>query len=201
MIIGICGFQSSSKDTIGDLLVNKYCFKKLSFAAVIKDILSIMFGWSRDKLEGLTEEDRKWREQIDPWWAKTLDMPQLTPRYVLQYFGTDLFRKHWHPDIWVKVVESQLNKYENIVITDCRFENEINLIRQYGGKLIHIYRKLPSWFNDYKAGKDSIEAIQLHPSETSWIRQHFDYEINNNGTIIELHNKISDIIFRCHNHF
>jgi hypothetical protein len=201
MIIGICGFQSSGKDTVGDLLVNKYCFKKLSFASIIKDILSIMFGWSRDKLEGSTKEDREWRETVDTWWANKLNMPQLSPRYVMRYFGTDLFRNHWHPDIWVKVVECQMSKYENIVITDCRFENEINMIKQYGGKLIHIYRELPHWFNDYKTGKDSIESSQLHPSEISWIRHPFDYEIHNNSTLMDLSNKISDIMFRCYNHF
>ena len=49
-----------------------------------------MFGWPRDKLEGLTKEDREWREQVDYWWSETLNMPQLTPRYVMQYFATDL---------------------------------------------------------------------------------------------------------------
>jgi hypothetical protein len=86
MIVGICGFQSSGKDTIAELLINEYGFKKLSFAGALKDVLSVIFGWSREKLEGLTKEDREWREQIDIWWSKTLDMPQLTPRYALQYF-------------------------------------------------------------------------------------------------------------------
>ena len=152
MIIGICGFQSSGKDTIADLLIKEYGFKKLSFAGALKDVVSIIFGWPREKLEGLTKEDREWREQIDCWWSKTLEMPLLSPRYVLQYFGTDLFRNQWHPDIWVKVVENQLKNYENIVISDCRFENEINLILRYGGKIMNVYRELPSWFNKYKIG-------------------------------------------------
>ena len=86
MIIGICGFQSSGKDTIADLLISQYGFKKISFGGALKDVVSIIFGWPRDKLEGLTEEDREWREKVDYWWATTLKMPQLTPRYVLQYF-------------------------------------------------------------------------------------------------------------------
>jgi hypothetical protein len=125
MIIGICGFQSSGKDTIAELLINEYGFKKLSFAGALKDVVSVIFGWSREKLEGLTKEDREWREQIDVWWSKTLDIPQLSPRYALQYFGTELFRNHWHPDIWVKVVENKLTNMakeeENVIITDCRF--------------------------------------------------------------------------------
>jgi len=195
MIIGICGFQSSGKDTVADLLIKKHGFKKLSFASALKDIISIIFGWSRDKLEGLTKEDREWRESIDTWWAKTLQMPQLSPRYVLQHFGTELFRNHWHPDIWVKVVEKQLENYRNVVITDCRFENEINMLIRYGAKIIHIHRNMPKWFNEYKIGINSEESKQIHPSEKEWIRCYYDYELENNGTIEELYTNIKDILF------
>ena len=198
MIVGICGFQSSGKDTIAELLINEYGFKKLSFAGALKDVLSVIFGWSREKLEGLTKEDREWREQIDVWWSKTLDMPQLSPRYALQYFGTELFRNHWHQDIWVKVVENKLTnmvKEEgNVVITDCRFENEINLIKTYGGTIINVYRNMPQWFTDYKNGIDVEEVKLLHRSETEWIRCQADTIIENTGTIEELYTKVKYIL-------
>jgi hypothetical protein len=198
MIIGICGFQSSGKDTIAELLINEYGFKKLSFAGALKDVLSVIFGWSREKLEGLTKEDREWREQIDIWWSKTLDMPQLTPRYALQYFGTELFRNHWHPDIWVKVVENKLinmvKEEENVIITDCRFENEINLIRNYGGQIINVYRNMPQWFTEYKNGIEVEEVNLLHRSETEWIRCQVDTVIENNGTIEELYTRVKYIL-------
>jgi hypothetical protein len=198
MIIGICGFQSSGKDTIGEFLINKYGFKKLSFAGALKDIVSIMFGWSRDKLEGVNKEDREWREVVDPWWSEQLQMPNLTPRYVLQYFGTDIFRKYFHQDIWIKIVENQLIKFieynQNIVITDCRFKNEIDLISQYGGKIIHVYRNLPYWFEDYKKGIEFEEVKKLHPTETAWIKNKMDYDIENDKTKEELYKKIENII-------
>lgn len=198
MIIGICGFQSSGKDTIAEVLINEYGFKKLSFAGSLKDVVSVIFGWSREKLEGLTKEDREWREQIDVWWSKTLDMPQLSPRYALQYFGTELFRNHWHPDIWVKVVENKLTNMvkenENVVITDCRFENEINLIRVYGGTIINVYRNMPQWFTEYKNGKHVEEVQLLHRSETEWIRCQSDTIVENNGTIEELYTKVKYIV-------
>lgn len=193
-IIGICGFQSSGKDTIAEILINKYGFVKLSFACIIKDIVALLFDWPRDRLEGLTKEDRQWREQVDEWWSSSLKMPNLTPRYVLQYFGTELFRKHWHQDFWVKVLEKKLTKYENIVITDCRFENEINLIIEYGGKIIQVQRNLPNWFETYKNGIDVEEAKKLHPSETNWIRCRNDYIIDNNGTIGELNIQVENMI-------
>lgn len=195
MIIGICGFQSSGKDTIANYLINHYGFKKLSFAGALKDIVSIIFSWPRDKLEGLTMEDRLWREQVDEWWSKTLNMPNLTPRFVLQYFGTDLFRNHWHQDIWVKVLERKLLEHEHIVVTDCRYDNEINLLRVHGGKIIHIYRNMPEWFDNYKNnGIIAEEMKKLHVSETGWIKSECDFVIENNGTLEELQNKIISIM-------
>jgi hypothetical protein len=191
MIIGICGFQSSGKDSIASFLVNKYGFKQLSFASALKDIISIIFNWSRNKLDGLTLEDRLWREEIDVYWAKTYNIPYLTPRYVLQYFATDLFRKHFHEDIWVNIIGTTLNKYKNIVISDCRFINEINMIIKNGGQILHVHRNLPEWFNIYKNGEYVEQINNIHCSETQWIRCNFNYEINNYGTIDELNEKIS----------
>jgi hypothetical protein len=194
MIIGICGFESSGKDTVAEYLIKEYGFKRLSFASTIKDIVSIMFNWPRDKLEGLTKEDREWREQIDPWWSESLKMPYLSPRYVLRYFGTDLFRAHFHPNIWVKIIENKLNKYNNIVISDCRFKNEINMLLKYGGKIIQVHRNMPKWFYNFRQGEDVDEIKQLHISETEWIRCHNDYELTNDGTIEELHNNVKYIM-------
>jgi dephospho-CoA kinase len=194
MILGICGFQSSGKDTVADYLINNYGFKKLSFAGALKDIVAIMFSWSREKLEGLTKEDREWREEIDIWWEKSLDIPNLTPRYVLQHFGTDLFRNHWHKDIWVKILEKKLSDYENIVVTDCRFENEINILKKYGGKILHIHRKMPEWYFRCREGEEVEELKYIHPSETQWIRCHCDYNINNDESIEELHKTVYNVI-------
>jgi len=195
-IFAICGFQSSGKDTLAEHLVTKYGFKKLSFASILKDIVAIMFDWSRDKLEGLTKEDRQWREEIDVWWSESLNMTNLTPRYVLQYFGTELFRVHFHQDIWLKVIEKQLSKHKNpnIVITDCRFPNEMEMLTKYNAKIIHIHRNMPEWFTSYQLGNDDIEEVKkLHESEKAWIRNLPDYIIYNNGTIDELYEKNTNL--------
>ena len=195
MIIAICGLQGSGKDTVGSYLINKYGFTKLSFAGVLKDIVAILFGWNRELLEGSTKESREWREQIDPWWSKKLGIAKLTPRYVLQYFGTDLFRNHFHPDIWVISVERQLSKYSNCVITDCRFPNEIEMLQSYGAKTIKITRGiLPEWYQLYESGEiDKPDSI--HPSEYLWIKTNFDYQIENNSTINDFENYI-DLIMK-----
>lgn len=178
-IIAICGFQGAGKDTLANILVEKHGFVKLSFAGTVKDVASCVFGWDREMLEGGTLESRKQREIVDEWWAARLNIPNLTPRWVLQNFGTELFRNHFHQDIWIACIEKKISKYENVVITDCRFPNEIDSIKKLGGKLVHIYRKkLPDWYNDYKNGLYDPPKY-IHSSEFSWIRSNFDLEINN----------------------
>ena len=79
-LIAICGFQGSGKDTLANILIEKYGYTKVSFGGILKDAISIIFNWDRDLLEGTTIKSREWRETVDDWWAKRLDIPNLTPR-------------------------------------------------------------------------------------------------------------------------
>jgi len=185
MIIGICGLQSSGKDTVGNYLITNYNFVKFSFAEALKDIISILFGWDRKKLEGVTSEDRIWREQPDLWWSTELGIPDFSPRYAMQFIGTDLFRKYFKDDIWVVILKKKLldiSQSMNIVITDCRFANEMDMIRHCGGKIIHIYRQLPGWFMNYKLERikeNDLKELNIHISEYAWIKEKYDYLILN----------------------
>ena len=202
-IIGICGFIGSGKDTAADYLVNFHEFRRDSFAATLKDAVGAVFGWDRELLEGRTKEAREWREQVDTWWSKKLDMPDLTPRWVLQYWGTEVCRKGFHDDIWIASLEARLrNSRDNIVISDCRFPNEIKAIKEAGGKVIWVQRgELPSWH--IMAGKanhgDAVAAEKLkhlgvHASETAWVGTEFDAVINNNGSIDSLYEQLKNVV-------
>lgn len=192
--IALCGFSGAGKDTIADILVKNHGFKKVNFASALKDVLSAIFGWDRTMLEGVTVEDRIKRETVDEWWSKHLGIPNLTPRMMMIGIGTGLFRDKFHPDIWVKSVERKLCFEDNIVITDCRFKNEINMVKSYGCKLIFIERNKPVWFDFYKNGGNSEEANKLHESERSWIREDFDLVFNNNIDKTELNNSVDTIL-------
>ena len=149
MIIGICGFIGSGKDTVADYLVNFHEFRRESFASTLKDAVANVFGWDRTMLEGRTKEAREWREQVDHWWAERLDMPTLTPRWVLQYWGTEVCRKGFHDDIWIASLENKLrNSKDHVVISDCRFPNEISSIKNAGGHIVWVQRgALPDWYD------------------------------------------------------
>ena len=95
MIIGLCGIQGAGKDTVGDILVSEYGFIKLTFASTLKDIVSVLFSWPRDLLEGITEESRIWRETVDDFWTEKTGFENFTPRKALQLIGTDLFKMQY----------------------------------------------------------------------------------------------------------
>ncbi len=194
VLIGICGFIGSGKDTIASYLTENKGYHKLSFGAAVKDVVSSVFSLDRHMLECITEEDRQKRETIDEWWSKTLDMPDLSPRVMMVTVATKLFREQFHPDIWTKVVERQLSMQDKIVISDCRFANEICMLKENGGKLIYVKRHEPEWFPDYKNGIDHPEAEKLHISEREWIRSNFDYIIDNDGSIESLIEQLECII-------
>jgi hypothetical protein len=203
MIVGLTGFISSGKDTVADYLCNFHEFRRESFANTLKDAVSFVFGWDRMLLEGRTKEAREWREQVDSWWADRLSMPTLTPRWILQYWGTEVCRKSFHDDIWIASLENKLrNSRDNVVISDCRFPNEIDSIKRAGGKIFWIKRgNLPDWYGTaLQANKGSNWAIQelkhmkIHASETAWVGTDFDAIIDNNGSIEDLYDQVKKLV-------
>ena len=203
MIIGVCGFIGSGKDTVADYLVNFYEFRRESFASTLKDAVSSVFGWDRTLLEGRTKEAREWRECVDPWWAERLSMPTLTPRWVLQYWGTEVCRKSFHDDIWIASLENKIrNSKDDVVISDCRFPNEIQAIKNAGGQIVWVQRgPLPEWYESAisankgnNIGINEMKMLGIHASEWAWLGSSFDVIIDNNGTIEDLYNQAKSLL-------
>lgn len=179
-IIGITGKKFSGKDTVGNYLVEKYDYKQYAYATALKLAVKDIFEFTDEQL------NTELKEVVDTRW-------NITPRRVLQYVGTDLFRNQSNvlfPDIgcdfWIKVLERKILKQLNenpdtkIVITDIRYKNEAELVKKLGGNIIKLNR--------------DTNMTDNHTSETSIDEINIDYEINNNGTKIQLFNIIDALI-------
>jgi hypothetical protein len=201
MIIGICGFIGSGKDTAADYLVNFHNFKRESFASTLKDAVASVFGWDREMLEGRTAQSRLWREEQDVWWSERLGM-NITPRWILQNWGTNVLRQHFHDDIWIASLENKLRSTkDSIVISDCRFPNEITGLKAQGAKVVWVQRGItPHWYSiaesanrgDNKA-REWLGLNGVHASEYSWAGTEFDSIIDNNGSIEQLYSQLKNL--------
>lgn len=186
-IIGLKGKSGAGKDTVGNYLFQRCdrSFKKLALADPLKEIISIITGWSMHMIRGESSESRYFRETvIHPEFG-------MTCREMLQHVGTELFRNHFDPDMWVKIARRRIleavKENRHVVVTDIRFDNEAKMILDLGGEIWTIER-------DVDSSQVSIsEAASQHISE-----REFEVEgektIKNNGTIEELYAKINDLL-------
>lgn len=197
-IIGLVGFIGSGKGTVGDILEQKG-FIKDSFAKPLKDACAVMFGWSRELLEGDTEMSRKWREEPDSYWSEKFGR-EFTPREALQKMGTEAGRDVFHKDIWVISLLNRA-KGKDVVVTDVRFQNEIEYIQGNGGIVIRVKRgEDPDWFSlldKIKLETERTKFMQhehIHKSEWDWVGCEFNYTIANNGTIQDLGKDVERVL-------
>ncbi len=182
MIIGILGKKYNGKDTIADHLVKKYGFKKIAFADPVKDMCRLLFGFNERQLYG----DLK--EVVDSNWG-------VSPRTVMQYLGTDVFRRdinkimpHIKENFWINCVRTRyLNMLKEdpkvlLVISDVRFANEVDIIHELKGPV-------------FKVERDVVNSNDIHESEKNIdLIKNYDYLISNNKSVQDLYDKIDSII-------
>jgi hypothetical protein len=208
MIVGFVGFIGSGKDTAADYLVNFHGYRRDSFANTLKDAVACVFGWDRVLLEGRTKEAREWREQPDTWWSDRLGR-NITPRLMLQLWGTEVCRNGFHDDIWIASLENKMRKTgDNIVISDVRFPNEIKAIHNAGGIVVRIKRgDNPEWYDaaasvnagpngnaTWSLSKAKLAQLKIHASETAWVGGAIDHTVYNDTTIDALFEQIKNLV-------
>lgn len=99
-----------------------------------------------------------------------------SPRQIMQLWGTEYRRHRNGPGYWTAKMRRhiQRNGQDLIVITDVRFANEADLVRELGGKLIQITRP------------GTAEAANQHISETTGAEFAPDATVHNSGTLADL---------------
>jgi len=137
---------------------------------------------------------------------------QMTPRLMLQLLGTEAGRKIIHPNIWVNALFADYKVYHEPsmypsfkepkipkwVITDCRFPNEAEAIKNRGGIVIRLERDHccgDVGFCDFGDGFNCSKPISNHASETGLDDyQSFDHYLDNNYTLDDLKENVKNIL-------
>lgn len=167
-IIGLSGKKRHGKDTVANI-IKIYSNRKvvtLSFAKPIKQALSIIHCISESHF------DDESKESMLPCGK--------TPRQLAQWLGTDVYRNQFDNNIWLNNMESRIMRYAAedvlIVITDCRFQNEIDFVRSLGGSV---------WKVDASM---RVCCTDMHESER--VSDDCDIFIDNNLGITQLENTV-----------
>lgn len=163
-IVGFSGKAGSGKDTAGKYLVDRYGWLHYFFAKPLKEGCNIMFN--------LSEEEIKNKEKKIDRWDKS-------PRQLYQLLGTDVARAI-DDKVWIKGAQNFIdnNPDSSIVITDVRFPNEADWIRDNNGIVIFLEREIADIEHCY------------HSSENSLSGEDVDFYIENDRTIDALHLQI-----------
>jgi hypothetical protein len=127
----------------------------------------------------------------------------LTPRLILQLLGTECGRQIIHPNIWVTSTFTDYKGdngivYPNWLITDVRFRNEVEAIKDKKGIVIRVNR--PSWVKEQE--QQILKGVwnykvKEHESETALDEyKNFDYIVNNDSSIENLIDKVKEILIK-----
>jgi hypothetical protein len=149
MVVALYGLAKSGKSTIADYLVKEYGYQRIKFADPLKDMLRAI-GLSYAEIEGDRKEDS----------CKLLGGK--SPRWAMQSLGTEWGRTLISPTLWVDIWEARatasLAKSTPVVVDDCRFQNELDVVRRIGGKSLHIIRPGNTPVNNHISEQVELEA-------------------------------------------
>lgn len=205
VVIGIGGEKRAGKSTCASLFTSRYGFKELSFAMPLKKACAYGFNISPNYFDDqslkekpfanpitirlydlmkLTEYLSRYQEITDNMIVNMFDKARnrqiTTPRDLMQFVGTELIRTFVDYEFWTKALIKDMQRYDRVVISDVRFSNEREFVRELGGELIRVDRP-GSASGDQHASENQLGA----DNEYSFI-------VLNNGTIEDLHKNLDD---------
>lgn len=170
-LIGVAGLARTGKDTVGQYLTQQYNYVRVSLADPIKHYIHVLNPYLADgrRIVDVVEE-------IGIEAAKEIE----EVRRLYQVFGTDVGRDIDN-NMWLNLAGRRLDQLEKAVITDVRFPNEAEFVRERGGVVIYIDRP-------------AAVKVNNHASENGLCSEYYDYLIVNNGNLAQLHFKVDTIL-------
>lgn len=185
MICGLIGKARVGKDQFGEYLQecfntrHRRTFTPMAFAKELKDMCQANFDLTDEQLWGDDKEipDLRFAKKYNGVSSNPSDY--WTPREIMQELGS-FYRKITY-NFWVESLGKTMEKrnIDDVIVTDVRHVNECEFVKERQGILIKIVRP------------DAAEIHgMLHESETALDGvedSYFDIEINNDGTLEDLH--------------
>ena len=159
MLIAISGKMGAGKDIFADFLVKNHQFTRVAFADHLKDTAAFMTAIPRAIFDDPVKKNEVWYEETG-----------VTPRQVLEWMGTELGRRI-DPNLWVRRAMEKIGDHraQRYVVTDMRFPNEYEAVREAGGFLVRVRR----------AWSDFAPTQSTHVSNTALDNYTFDQVVNN----------------------
>lgn len=192
LVVGLGYEANSGKDACVKHLMALYSGSKIihtSFARELRyeihnemyDVMADHRCSSSEALQAMCERERV---EFDPFASKSEMDPFGKQRRLLQAWG--MRQRAIDPFYWIHKVAQEISSSQAdlVLISDLRFVNEAEFIRDRGGKTIKVHRPI----------KDKLEGhAAKHVSEHELADYAFDYTILNNGILKQLHNKVAAV--------
>lgn len=180
-IIAFAGRKQSGKTSCSNYVTTLFpegTSKIYNFADPLKkDICMNILGLTYDQCYG---DDTAKNTITDIEWNGL----KLTAREVMQFVGTDIFRKMKN-DVWasatINIIQKESPKLA--IIADCRFPNEVKAIKDAGGLVIKLTR------NPFNSDHASETALDYK----NYDHRNFDLIITNQSMSIDYQN---DVVFK-----
>lgn len=180
-LIAIHGFKQSGKDTVADYISQEYGFVKKAFATKVKQAINVIYDVPLELLNGSDEDkntltDVRWDSFVGIERDEKQDEIFLSVRELMQIFATEMCRDK-QPNIWFEVAFKNVGK---IVVSDLRFNNEAEFIKQHKGFVIGVRRQSAVGGN--------------HQSESGIDSSYVDVWIDNDSNLEELYANVSLVL-------
>ena len=182
MLVGFAGAKRAGKDVAAAHLVATGGFKRYAFATPLKELCQGLFGLTHDQVDGDSKDLVAARYGI-------------TPRRIMQMVGTDCIRTiapaFWVDafDVWLSEVREArevrgagyTGRSQNVVVSDVRFQNEVDLIHKRGGRVFLLTR-------------ECCDVCDRHVSEQARMLRGLDGVIRNEGSMADLCREVDNAL-------